>query len=84
MLDPHTTPLRRLLRAQVNPEYDYVLFTDEDCERFMRELADPDVLRAYEVRAVTCPLSSTQDGDGAAPGSALFASTSAIARASRS
>ena len=40
--------------VQVNPEYDYVLFTDEDCERFMREVADPEVLRAYEVRAAAC------------------------------
>ena len=35
--------------SQVNSEYDYALFTDEDCQRFMCELADPDVRRAYEV-----------------------------------
>ena len=35
----------------VNPEYDYVLFTDEDCERFMCELADPNALLAYQVCA---------------------------------
>jgi hypothetical protein len=34
----------------MNPEYDYVLFTDADCERFMCELADPDSRRAYEAR----------------------------------
>ena len=38
----------------MNPEYDHVLFTDEDCERFMREVADPEVRRAYEVRAAAC------------------------------
>ena len=37
--------------ALVNPEYDYVLFTDEDCRRFMCELADPDTRLAYEVCA---------------------------------
>ncbi len=47
--------------VQVNPEYDYVLFTDEDCERFMREVADSDARRAYEVRAAACRLSSTQE-----------------------
>jgi mannosyltransferase OCH1-like enzyme len=35
--------------VRLNPEYDYALFTDEDCERFMCELAMPDVRRAYEV-----------------------------------
>ena len=35
--------------VMVNAEYDYVLFTDEDCARFMCELADPDTLLAYEV-----------------------------------
>jgi len=35
--------------ALVNPEYDYVLFTDKDCSRFMCELADPETRLAYEV-----------------------------------
>jgi hypothetical protein len=48
--------------VQVNPEYDYVLFTDEDCERFMREVADPEVLQAYQVRAVASWYGSAQDG----------------------
>ena len=41
----------------MNPEYDYALFTDEDCARFMCEFADPDTLRAFEVSTV---LSATQ------------------------
>jgi mannosyltransferase OCH1-like enzyme len=35
--------------VDVNPEYDYGLFTSEDRARFMCELADADVRRAYEV-----------------------------------
>ena len=38
--------------VQLNPEYNYALFTDEDCARFMCELADPDVRRAYEVLSI--------------------------------
>ena len=40
--------------VQLNPEYDYALFTDEDCQRFMCELADPDARRAYEACSVCC------------------------------
>ena len=32
-----------------NPEYDYAFMTDADCTRFICELGDPDVRRAYEV-----------------------------------
>ena len=45
----------------VNPEYDYVLMTDEDCLRFMCKYAEPDTLRAYQVRAPATL-------NGAAPG----------------
>jgi hypothetical protein len=36
----------------MNPEYDYAMFTDEDCARFMCKFADPDTLRAYEVSII--------------------------------
>ena len=56
--DTHPPPLRfqgMNSMVLVNPEYDYVLMTDEDCTRFICELADPQVRRAYEVRIPQLP-----------------------------
>ncbi len=54
--NPHTRRIAatrvRTSFSQMNPEYDYAMFTDEDCARFMCKFADPDTLRAYEVSII--------------------------------
>ena len=49
----HPAPLRfdgMNSMVLVNPEYDFAVMTDDDCARFICELASPEVRQAYEVR----------------------------------